>query len=121
MNSMNEQNIVTYELDLANGKLIWSDGLHTVYGYAQAEPADTHEWWSNHIHPDDAMILNEAMDNLMDPTINGWTVEYRFRAADNSYVLVRDSAKVIRDKSGTALQLEGSLTMLQAKDSPIRL
>lgn len=101
--------VITYDFDLASGKLNWSDALYTVFGYDKAEPVHTLEWWAHHIHPDDAMALNEVMDMLMYPWVKEWTVDYRFEKADNTYVKVHDRASVERDANGKAVRLTGTL------------
>lgn len=98
---------VTYEFDLTNGALVWGEGLYSLFGFDRAEPAGTHEWWANHVHPGDAMVLNETMDMLMYPWVKEWTVDYRFEKADNSYVMIHDRATVVRDDDGKALRLLG--------------
>lgn len=101
---------VWYDLDLSSGMLHWSEALYDAYGYVRTIPANTIEWWTEHIHPDDAMILNQALDGLLNPSTLRWTVEYRFQKADNSYVLVVDNATVTRDSMGNPIRLSGSLT-----------
>src|SRR6185436_17561713 len=77
-----------YTLDLNTEFLEWDEGLHAVLGYEPSDQTRTLEWWTDHIHPDDAMVLNEAMGRLVFPWTKEWTVEYRFKKADNTYVLV---------------------------------
>jgi PAS domain-containing protein len=101
---------VAYELDLTTGVLIWGEELYAVFGYDRSDLADSIDWWTDHIHHDDAMILNQAMDALLTPGAQGWTVEYRFAKADNNYVLVQDRAVVVRDDKGLPLRLKGTLT-----------
>jgi len=101
---------IAYELDLIGGNLHWNDTLYTTYGYPRTEPADTLEWWVDHIHPDDAMLLNQAMDKLDDPHATNWTVGYRFRKADNTYVKVYDSATVLRGAEGQPIRLIGLIS-----------
>ena len=104
--------IALYDLDLISGKLSWDSGLQTAYGYSDLELANSLEWWTDHIHPEDAMRLNLEMDKLTDPMATNWTVDYRFRGADNAYVLVRDHATVQRAESGEATRLTGSISKL---------
>jgi PAS domain-containing protein len=103
---------IAYELDLASGQLRWNSGLQTVLGYGPAEPATKLEWWTDHIHPDDAMILNQTMDKLFDPFAMEWAVQYRVRKADNTYTMVHDEANIERDQTGEAIRLRGVLTPL---------
>jgi hypothetical protein len=98
-----------YDLDLISGQLKWDEGLQKLFGYPVGEPANTLDWWTDHIHPQDAMILNQAMDKLLDPASTGWIVRYRFRRADNTYVTVNDQAATVRDQSGQAIRLSGTL------------
>jgi PAS domain-containing protein len=101
---------IMYELDIESGKLQWSEALFTTFNVPPTEPISHQEWWVNHIHPDDAMILNRAMDKLEDPKIPNWTVEYRFRCGDGTYRPVRDKASIVRDETGNATRLIGVMT-----------
>ena len=101
---------VLYDVDLISGKLTWNDALHTLLGHEVSPQTSTVEWWSAQVHPDDAMILNQAMDGLLNPGLKEWTVKYRFRKADNSYVLVCDQATVQRAPNGEAVRLTGSIS-----------
>ncbi len=100
---------VAYSLDLVSGKLLWGDTLYSVYGYQTSEPANTIEWWTNHVHPSDAMILNQALETVELNKANEWSVAYRFRKADAGYVLVRDHATITRDADGTATHINGTI------------
>ncbi|HKU18435.1 MAG TPA: PAS domain-containing protein [Candidatus Saccharimonadales bacterium] len=103
---------IMYELDLSTGALKWNDTLYAVMHYPRSEPVGQVDWWVNHIHPEDAMILNQAMDKLDDASIPNWVVAYRFRDGNGSYVYVRDRASIVRDASGSAVSLIGTLTPL---------
>lgn len=103
---------VMYELDIESGDLTWNDALFATFGVPPTEPISHQDWWISHIHPDDAMVLNHAMDKLWDPKAPNWTVEYRFRCGDGRYVRVRDRASIVRDGAGAAVQLIGTLTLL---------
>ena len=98
---------VTYTLDLVTGMLTWSDSLHEMLGYDRSEPVNSVEWWSRHIHPNDAMGVNEVMDMLMYPWVREWVLDYRFQKADHAYASVHDRATIVRDQDGKALRLQG--------------
>lgn len=103
-----------YVLDLNTGKIKWNEALYSVYGYSPTEPASTTEWWTDHIHPEDAMLLNETLDKINNHAIGNWSVEYRMRKADGTYIKVRDQATLMRAADGTATKLVGSLTPVGA-------
>jgi PAS domain S-box-containing protein len=100
----------TYTIDLESGALSLNDAFYRTFGYDQQEKTDTMEWWISHVHPIDAMLLNEAMNQLLDPHKTSWIVAYRFRKADGDYVVVTDHATVQRDYTGEATHLTGILT-----------
>jgi PAS domain-containing protein len=103
----------TYELDIASGRMQWNDAFYNTFGYHLSEHAGSLEWWTDHVHPDDAMALNATMDKLLDSESAGWTTYYRFRVADGAYVRIREEAYIRRDEDGTALHLTGLLTVLK--------
>lgn len=100
---------VMYELDLTTGELQWSDAFYTVLQYPKTQPLNRQEWWIEHIHPDDAMLLNHALDKLLVPSDPGWAITYRFRRGDGNYIAVRDSASILRDAQGNAVSIIGTL------------
>jgi PAS domain S-box-containing protein len=101
-------NDVLYELDLDSGKVIWNDALQTQYGYAKKDQSGTLEWWTEHVHPDDALRLQEAITAWFDSDEDTWQSEYRFRKADGSYVHVRDRGLVQRAADRTPRRVIGS-------------
>jgi PAS domain-containing protein len=101
--------VVTYDLDLQTGVLTWSESLYQVFGYSHDEPVNTVEWWTHHIHPNDAMGVNEIMDMVMYPWVKEWMVYYRFEKSDHTYVMVHDRVHVVRDPDGRALRLTGTI------------
>ncbi len=118
---------IMYEMDLVTGELTWNDLFYTELKFSQDEPADRLEWWVDHVHPEDAMIINQAMDRLDDPKMSHWIVEYRFRDGEDHYVFVSDRASIIRDRSGKPIQLIGTIAPNEAHgrgivpDEPARL
>lgn len=106
-----------YDLSIEGGGLTWNDAFYQVFGYDHSEPSNTSEWWASHIHPDDAMAVNEHMDKLRDPSFTGWEASYRFKKADGNYVLITDHVLIRRDKDGQAASLLGTMNV-QAISAP---
>lgn len=103
------EGVLSYVLDLGTEALAWSDELYTVFNYERSGAPYNLQWWTEHIHSDDAMALNEAMDMLMHPWVKEWTVDYRFEKAGQGYVPVHDQASVVRDGNGKAIRLVGKI------------
>jgi PAS domain S-box-containing protein len=100
---------VLYDLDLETGKVSWNDALYTQYGYSQRERVGTLEWWTGHVHPDDALQLERKATELFESASHSWSSEYRFRRADGGYNYVRDRGLLVRDRDGAPARIIGSL------------
>jgi two-component system, chemotaxis family, CheB/CheR fusion protein len=117
-----------YDFDIHAGKLVWSEALHIHYGYPKNEKADRLEWWTSHIHPDDAMQFEASITDMVESSKEAGESEYRFQKADGSYAYVRDRSFIQRDEKGQPVRLIGSLLDItkqkqleQAKDEFISL
>ncbi len=98
-----------YDVDLAAGTVVRSEGLFALVGYRPEEAGSMAAWWEARIHPDDwAGALRQAFRALADPTRGEYEVEYRVRHRDGRYVPVWDRALILRDGEGRAVRLVGS-------------
>lgn len=102
-------NDVVYELDLVKGTVTWNDAFYSNYGYDRDENANTFEWWTQHVHPDDALRVVSEISNWYLGSQETWHAEYRFQKASGSYVYVRDRGIVQRTPDGTPLRIIGAL------------
>jgi two-component system, chemotaxis family, CheB/CheR fusion protein len=99
---------ILYDLHLETSKVVWNEALSSQFGYDDDEATDTLEWWTDHIHPDDALGVEHAITELILSGGNDWTCEYRFLKADGSYADVRDRGYLLRDAKGTPYRIIGS-------------
>jgi PAS domain S-box-containing protein len=100
---------VLYDLDLQSGTLWFNDALYTEYGYPKDEPSTSVAWWAEHMHPQDAMRVNDELSELQNNREKLWTSEYRFLKNDGTYAAVKDRAFVLRGESGEPIRLIGSM------------
>ncbi len=108
-------NDVLYDLDLRHGSVEWNEALYSQYGYDRSEANNTLEWWTGHVHPDDALLLENKTADLFQSDSNNWQYDYRFRRADGSYSYVRDRGVLLRDKAGKPVRIIGSLLDITAQ------
>jgi two-component system CheB/CheR fusion protein len=106
---------VVYELNLEDATVEWSDALYTQYGYNHSEPANSLEWWTHHVHPDDALLLENKITDLFGSETNSWQYDYRFRRADGNYNYVHDRGLLLRDSNGRPTKIIGSLLDVTAQ------
>ena len=101
-------NVILYDLSLDTGVVIWNDVLFTQYGYDRDDNVGRMEWWAKHIHPDDALRVENEITAWLEGTAETWQSEYRFQKADGNYVDVRDRGVVQRTADGKAIRVIGS-------------
>ena len=76
-----------------------SPQVTAVFGYTPHEWTWTPDFWPEHIHPDDRRGVLET-DRRTDATGEPFSVEYRFRRADGTYVWVQDRATLVGTEDG---------------------
>jgi two-component system, cell cycle sensor histidine kinase and response regulator CckA len=100
---------VVYDWHVATGKIVWTESMQSVFGYAPEEIGDG-AWWLERVHPADRETLQHAVEAAVaDPTMSIGTVQYRVRRADQHYAYVSGSLIVQRAADGTAERVIGSI------------
>lgn len=91
----------------------WSGPAQPLLGYSLEELEDKESWWLDHIHPEDAdYVLNKLTNHLKQfpgrkecAEARMWSVDYRIRRKDSTYVLVSERGITTRDEAGFPLIL----------------
>ena len=103
-------NAIVWEADPVTWQFTFvSKVAEEILGYPSERWLHTPDFWVNHLlHPDDrkaaiSRCLNEIALG------NDHELEYRAVAADGRTVWLRDTVRVIKDESGTAIRLRGVL------------
>ncbi|MEO5720566.1 MAG: ATP-binding protein [Chthoniobacterales bacterium] len=100
--------------NVKEGDLAWPQGLDTLLGYKRTTAASSIGFWQKHVHPDDrartALSLRDALAHA-----DSWSGEYRFRHAAGHYLLLLERAAIVRNESGKAVRLVGSLMDITAR------
>ncbi|MCW4029071.1 MAG: PAS domain-containing protein [Candidatus Bathyarchaeota archaeon] len=103
-------NIMVYETDIPTGKIKVLRGIEQLVGYKPEEIDITVDWVLNHMHPDDVQhvveTLKEATEN---PNIDKYVLEYRFRHKNGHYIVVKDTAKAVKDSKGKTVMFIGGV------------
>lgn len=99
-----------WDLDLATGKLWWSDGIEKLFGYPKAEVAPTLDFWTERLHPDERERVKAGFHRAIGGTGGHWADEYRFRCRDGHYSFVQDRGFIIRDQDGKAVRMVGGMS-----------
>ncbi|MEP6937895.1 MAG: PAS domain-containing protein [Chthoniobacterales bacterium] len=101
--------------DVRSGALSWPQGLETLLGYSSGHGVDTIAFWQKQLHPDDRVRTAASIRDALTTGAERWSGEYRFRCADESYVLLLERACIVRDATGEATRFVGSLMDISAR------
>lgn len=106
-------NDILWEADLVKQTVWWNDNFYEKFGYDRNEIERTGKSWENYLHPGDKeRVLREVGAIIEDTTQTTWIDEYRFIKADGSYINVYDRCYILRNASGKAYKMIGSMADL---------
>jgi PAS domain S-box-containing protein len=91
-----------YTLQIKGGEitpLLVSDNVQRLLGYT-VEEAASYDWWFNALHPDDRERVVETSARMR--SLGGYTMEYRVRHKDGTYVWVEDSNRTLHRDAKTS-------------------
>ncbi|HTN90107.1 MAG TPA: PAS domain-containing protein, partial [Sorangium sp.] len=102
-------NDTLWDWDFTAGTLWWNENFERMFGYARYEIEPGVESWTNRIHPDDLHRVSRGLHDVLDGAATTWSDEYRFRRADGEYAYIYDRGLVLRDATGKAVRMLGSM------------
>ncbi|UNU25952.1 PAS domain S-box protein [Microcoleus vaginatus] len=84
-----------------------SENIKDVLGYESREFLEDSKFWVNHLHPDDVEPVLHGLPNVL---VNDFYFhEYRFHRSDGVYRWMLGQLRLIRDHSGTPVEILGYL------------
>ena len=103
-------NDAIWDYDIKNKRLYWGESFYSIFGYAPGHHPGKHGFWESKIHPGDKEITKQLYNSAIKNKERGVVYsEYRFRKADNTYLLVADRAFIVWDNDGNAVRFVGSM------------
>ena len=97
----------SWELDLATGSFRWSDGMYPLCGVATGAAAPDLRWFLAQVDQAGRAGLHAALEEAASEG-SGY-LEYQLRRADGQQLAVAMCCEAVRDKSGKAQTLIGTL------------
>ncbi|MFC5271158.1 PAS domain-containing protein [Adhaeribacter terreus] len=115
---------VIWDVDLLSNHIWWSETLKDVFGY-DIHDLPFNEDWAECVHPEDQERVVTGMTAVIEKGGKTWTDSYRFRRKDGTYANVMERGYILRDETGIAYRMVGSMfditkqvsTEQQLKDS----
>jgi PAS domain S-box-containing protein len=99
---------VVWEWNLESGEVHWNNGP-TAFGYGPEDARHALDWWTERIHVEDADRVRRSAQLAVDSGHTLWEEEYRFRRKSGTYADLFVRGLIIRDNSGKAVKVLGSL------------
>ena len=98
----------SWELDLKENKLTWSDEVYRIFGLKPQEFGATYEAFLAAVHPDDRASVDAAYSGSLKEGKDGYEIEHRVVRKDNGELrFVHEKCTHIRDKSGQIVKSLG--------------
>lgn len=100
---------LVWDWDLINGELWWNDNYYQNLGYKKVKEIVSVSEWYDRIHPDERERVRMNAEKTFRGKGSVWRDEYRYQKADGTYLHFLDRGFIMRDKSGNALRMIGSM------------
>lgn len=105
---------LVYDADLTGRRPTVAYGLERVTGFRNEDSDLSSEWWHSLIHPDDLPGHQEIYRQHLETGGTSRTV-YRVRHKNGHWIWVEDTAQVVTDRDGQAIQLVGAIVDITAR------
>jgi PAS domain S-box-containing protein len=101
----------SWELDLADSSLTWSDEVYRIFGIKPQEFEATYEAFLEAVHPEDRAAVDNAYSGSVNEDSDSYEIDHRIIRKDNREVrYVHEKCQHVRDESGRIVR---SLGMVQ--------
>lgn len=84
-----------WDWDVPSGKVVYSQQLAAMLGYAPEEFGATLDEWKSRVHPDDLGPVMQAVEALLSGATRHYSSEHRLRCKDGSYKWILDRGMVV--------------------------
>ena len=98
----------SWELDLVNNCLSWSDETYRIFGLKPQEFPATYEAFLEAVHPDDRAAVDDAYSGSVSEGRDTYEIEHRLiRKLDGAVRIVHEKCEHLRDDSGQIIRSVG--------------
>ncbi len=110
-------NLGTWDRDLVTGKVIWSEGMHKIFGRRRDQFSGTADEVLSFVHPDDRAAFRRAFEETVSSGSSGFGQDFRVVRPDGEIRWVMRRAVVIRGDDGQPASMLGvALDVTERRD-----
>jgi PAS domain S-box-containing protein len=99
-------NIGSWDWNIINGNLKWSDTIEPMFGFGDGEFGGTYEAFLNSVHPDDRQYVIDSVNACLEKG-KDYDIEHRIVWPDGTVRTVSETGNVIRDRKGKPMRMLG--------------
>ena len=101
---------VVWEWDVIADTFVWSEAFDKLTGTPGAHFEVEFDSWSRRVHPEDrSRVVATLRETVSSPFSQSWSEEYRFFRDDGSERTILDRGFVVRDDTGRAARMIGTM------------
>ena len=109
-------NIGTWEWNIQNGNLYWSEKIAPLFGYEEGSVETSYQNFIDAVHPDDREIVQSAVDKAVHHECP-YEVEHRIVKTDGTVRWLSEKGAVIRDKDNNPIKMIGVVQDIDERKS----
>jgi PAS domain S-box-containing protein len=98
----------SWELDVVNDRLSWSDEVYRIFGLQPQEFEATYEAFLETVHPDDRAVVDDAYTGSVQDGKDGYEIEHRIiKRARGELRIVHEKCEHFRNEDGQVIRSAG--------------
>ncbi|WP_374564797.1 PAS domain S-box protein [Ideonella sp.] len=98
--------IGVWEYHIAEGRLVWDEGMYHLYGVKRSGNAAPYDLWASHLHPDDRARAEGEVQHAIE-TLGAFESEFRIRRPDGEVRHLRAAARLQCDEQHRPVRMTG--------------
>ena len=98
-----------WDFDVLNKIAYFSPRWKTILGYRDDEIKNSSEEWEKRLHPNEKQQVMQKFDDYMAHPEGQFTLEYRLKHKNGSYIWVSDRSAALVDEQGRTYRMLGSI------------
>jgi PAS domain S-box-containing protein len=99
-------NVGSWDWNIITGKLLWSERIEPMFGFARGQFAGTYEAFLKAVHPDDRQFVTDSVNACVQRG-EDYCIQHRIVWPDGTIRWVSETGDVVRDSAGEAVRMLG--------------